>query len=84
MIYRFMGVDSKTNKLLPFIVVGNVGDNEVGTKLVEMLGDSLGVWFVAKSCSVEVEKKKQNLKFCGGFKGTIATINDNYKNWENV
>ncbi len=79
-----MGVDSKTNKLLPFIAARDVGDSEVGTKPVEMLGGSLGVWFVAKSCSVEVEKKRQNLKFCGGFKGTIATINNNYKIWENI
>ncbi len=53
-----MGVDSKTNKFLPFIVAKDVGDNEEGAKLVEMLGDSLSVWFVAKSNIVEVEKKR--------------------------
>jgi hypothetical protein len=30
------------------------------------------------------EKKRQNLKFYGGFKGAIAIINNNYKNWEKV
>jgi hypothetical protein len=34
-----------------------------------MLSDLLGVWwFVIKSSIVEVEKKRQNLKFYGGFK----------------
>jgi hypothetical protein len=28
-----------------------------------MLGDSLGVWFVAKSGIIEVEKKRWDLKF---------------------
>jgi hypothetical protein len=44
MIYNSnVGVDLKTNKLLPFIVARNVGDNEKEIKLVKMLGDSLGV-----------------------------------------
>jgi len=51
-------VDSKTNKPLPFTTTEDVGDNEEGAKLVEMLGDSLGVWFVAKSSTIEVEKKR--------------------------
>ncbi len=68
-----VGVDSKTNKFLPFIVAKDVGDNEEGAKLVEMLGDSLSVWFVAKSNIVEVEKKRWNLKFYGGFKGVLST-----------
>jgi hypothetical protein len=38
-----------------------------------MLGDSLSVWFVAKSNIVEVEKKRWNLKFYGGFKGVLST-----------
>jgi hypothetical protein len=38
-----------------------------------MLGDSLGVLFVAKSNNVKVENKRQNLKFYGGFKGAIST-----------
>jgi hypothetical protein len=37
-----------------------------------MLGDSLGVWFVAKLSTAEVEKKRGNLKFYGGFKGAIS------------
>ncbi len=41
-----MGVDLETNKLLPFTTTRDVGDNEEGAKLVEMLSDSLGVWFV--------------------------------------
>jgi hypothetical protein len=53
-----MDVDSKTNKLLPFIPIRDVGDNEEGAKLVEMLGDSLGVWFITKSGIVEVENKR--------------------------
>jgi hypothetical protein len=53
-----VGVDSKTNKLLTFTTIRNVGDNEEGAKLVKMLGDSLGVWFVAKSGIIEVEKKR--------------------------
>jgi hypothetical protein len=68
-----VGVDSKTNKLLPFTTTRDVGDNEEGAKLVEMLGDSMGVWFVTKSCTTEVEKKRSNLKFCGDFKGAIST-----------
>ncbi len=58
-----VGVDSKTNKLLTFTTIRNVGDNEEGAKLVKMLGDSLGVWFVAKSGIIEVEKKRWDLKF---------------------
>jgi len=38
-----VGLDSKTNKLLPFIVTRDVSDNEEGIKPIEMLGDSLGV-----------------------------------------
>jgi hypothetical protein len=53
-----VGVDLETNKLLPFTVATNVGDNEEGGKVVEMLGDSLGVWFVVKLGTAEVEKKK--------------------------
>ncbi len=68
-----MGVDSKTNKLLPFIIAGDVGDNEEGAKLVEMLGDSLGMWFVIELSIAKVEKKRGNLKLCGGFKGPIST-----------
>jgi hypothetical protein len=68
-----VGVDLETNKLLLFIVARNVGDNEDEVKLVKMLGDSLGVSFVAKSSNVEVENKRQNLKFYGGFKGAIST-----------
>jgi hypothetical protein len=49
-----------------------------------MLGDSLGVWFVIELSIAKVEKKRQNLKFYGGFKGAIAVINNNYKNWEKV
>jgi hypothetical protein len=49
-----------------------------------MLGDSLDVWFVAKLGIAKVENKKQNLKFYADFKGAIATINNNYKNWEKV
>lgn len=49
-----------------------------------MLGDSLGVWFVAELSTAKVEKKRQNLKFYGCFKGAIGTINNNYKNWEKV
>jgi hypothetical protein len=45
----------------------------MGTQLVKMLGDSLGVWFVAELGTAEVEKKRGNLKFCGGFKGVIST-----------
>jgi hypothetical protein len=48
-----------------------------------MLSDSLNVWFIIESNIAEIEKR-WNLKFCGGFKGAIATINDNYKNWEKV
>jgi hypothetical protein len=69
-----VGVDLETNKLLPFTATRDVGDNEEGAKLIEMLGDSLGVWFVIKSGIVEVKKKRQNLKFYGGFKGAISTI----------
>ncbi len=69
-----MGVNSKTKKLLPFITTWDVGDNEEGAKLVEMLGDSLGVWFVVELGTTEVEKKRGNLKFCGGFKGAISII----------
>ncbi len=54
-----MGVDSKTNKLLPFITTRDVSDNEEGAKLVKMLSDSLGVWFVAKYGIIEVEKKNE-------------------------
>jgi hypothetical protein len=79
-----VGLDSKTNKHLPFIIVRDVGDDEEGIKPIEMSGDSLGVWFVTKSCNVAVEKKKRNLKLCGGLKGTIAIINDNSRNWEKV
>jgi hypothetical protein len=68
-----VGVDLETNKLLPFTITTNVGDNEEGVKLVEMLGDSLGVWFVVELGIAEAEKKKQNFKFCGGFKGAIST-----------
>ncbi len=68
-----MGVDSKTNNLLPFTATKDIGDNEEGVKLVEMLGESLGVWFVAKLNIVKVENKRQNLKFYRGFKGTIST-----------
>ncbi len=68
-----MGIDLKTNKLLPFIVAVDVGDNEEGVKLVEMLGDSLGVWFVVELGVAKVEKKRRSLKFCGGFKGAIST-----------
>ncbi len=53
-----MGVDSKTNKLLPCITTRDVNDNEEGANLVKMLGNSLGVWFVAKYGIIEVEKKK--------------------------
>jgi hypothetical protein len=52
-----VGVDSKTNELLPFTTTRDVGDNEEGAKLIEMLGDMLGVWFVAKLGIIEVEKK---------------------------
>jgi hypothetical protein len=38
-----------------------------------MLNDLLGVWFVVESSITKVEKKRQNLKFYGGFKGTIYT-----------
>jgi hypothetical protein len=38
-----------------------------------MLSDLLGVWLIIKSSIVEVEKKRQNLKFYGGFKGAIYT-----------
>lgn len=68
-----MGVDSKTNKFLPFTAIRDVGDNEEGAKLGELLGDLLGVWFVAKSSIIEVENKRRNLKFYGGFKGAIST-----------
>ncbi len=68
-----MGVNSKTNKFLPFIAKKNVGDNEEGAKLVELLGDLLGVWFVANPSIIEVENKRRNLKFYGGFKGAIST-----------
>ncbi len=51
-----MGVDLKTNKLLPFIVTIDVGDNEKGAKLVEMLSDSLGVQFLAELSVAKVEK----------------------------
>jgi hypothetical protein len=47
MINSNVGVDSKTNKLLPFTTTRDVDDNEEGVKPIEMLGDSLGVWFVA-------------------------------------
>jgi hypothetical protein len=40
-----MGVDLDTNKLLPNIVTRDVGDSEEGIKLIEMLNDSLSVWF---------------------------------------
>jgi hypothetical protein len=53
-----VGVDLETNKLLPFTIPTNVGDNEEGAKLVEMLGDSLGVWFVIELDTAEAEKKK--------------------------
>jgi hypothetical protein len=53
-----VGVDSKTNKLLPFITTRDASDNEEGAKPVKMLGDLLGVWFVAKYGIIEVEKKK--------------------------
>ncbi len=69
-----MGVDLETHTLLPFTTTRDVGDNEEGAKLVKMLGDSLGVWFVVKSSIPEVKKKKQNLKFYGSFKGAISTI----------
>jgi hypothetical protein len=59
-----VGVDSKTKKLLPFITTWDVNDNEKGAKLVEMLGDSLGVWFVVELGTVKFEKKIGNLKFC--------------------
>jgi hypothetical protein len=68
-----VGIDLKTNKLLPFIVAIDVGDNEEGAKLVEMLGDSLGVRFVSELDIAKVEKKRRNLKFCEGFKGVIST-----------
>jgi hypothetical protein len=51
-----VGVDLKTNKLLPFIVTIDVGDNEKGAKLVEMLSDSLGVQFLAELSVAKVEK----------------------------
>lgn len=54
-----MGLDLKTNKLLPFTVATNVGDNEEGSKVVEMLGDSLGVWFVVELGTAEAEKKNE-------------------------
>jgi hypothetical protein len=38
-----VGVDLETNKFLHVIVVTNVGDNEERAKLVEMLGDWLGL-----------------------------------------
>jgi hypothetical protein len=38
-----------------------------------MLSDLLGVWFVVESGITKVEKKRQNLKFYGGFKGAIYT-----------
>ncbi len=69
-----MGVDSKTNKLFLVTATRDVGDNEEEVKLVEMLSDSLGVWFVVESGITEAEKKRWNLKFYGGFKGTIFTI----------
>jgi len=53
-----VGVDLETNKLLPFTVATNVGDNEEGAKLVEMLGDSLGVWFVVELGTIEAGKNK--------------------------
>ncbi len=68
-----MGVNSKTNKFLPFIATRDVGDNEEGAKLIELLGDLLGVWFVAKSSIIKVENKRRNLKFYRGFKGAIST-----------
>ncbi len=37
------GVDSETNKLLPFNAARDVGDSEEGAKLIEMLGDSFDV-----------------------------------------
>jgi len=69
-----VGVDLETHTLLPFTTTRDVGDNEEGAKLVKMLGDSLGVWFVVKLGIPEVKKKKQNLKFYGSFKGAISTI----------
>ncbi len=74
----------RTNKFLPFTTTRDVGDSEEGAKPIEMLGDSLGVWFVVELSIAKVEKKRQNLKFYGGFKGAIAIINNNYKNWEKV
>jgi hypothetical protein len=53
-----LGIDLKTNKLLPFIVAIDVSDNKDGTQLVEMLGDLLGVWFVSKLGIAKVEKKR--------------------------
>ncbi len=85
MIYRFRcGYRLRNQQLLPFNALKDVGDNEQGTKLIEILSDSLGVQFVVELGTIEVEKKRQNLKFYGGFKGTIAIIKNNYKNWEKV
>ncbi len=53
-----MGVDSKTNKLFLVTSTRDVGDNEEEVKLVEMLSDSLGVWFVVESGIAEAEKKR--------------------------
>jgi hypothetical protein len=49
-----VGVDLETNKLLPYTTTRDVGDHEEGTKLIKMLGDSLGVWFVAKLGTAKV------------------------------
>ncbi len=57
MIYKFnVGVDLKTNKLLPYTKTKDVGDSEEGTNLIEMLGDPLSVWFVAELSTPKVEK----------------------------
>ncbi len=59
-----VAVDLETNKLLPCTTTRDVDDIEEGTKLIEMLGSSLGVWFVTKLGTTKVEKNRWNLKFC--------------------
>lgn len=49
-----------------------------------MLGDSFDVQFVVELGITQVEKKRQNLKFYGGFKGAIVTIMFFNKNWEKI
>lgn len=53
-----MGVDLETNKLLPCITTRDVDDTKEGTKLIKMLGSSLGAWFVTKLGTTKVEKNR--------------------------